>query len=384
MNPKDILRADTAAALKLRRWRKKLGILLRPNALGMAWRRSAAAKIHRRTRTPGSLARCDGVILMYHRVASPASDPQLLCVTPPRFAEHLAVIQERFRVIPLRELVRRSYAGESLRGIAAITFDDGYADNLHHARPVLERFGVPATVFVASGYVGGSAEFWWDELERLLLQPGTLVPALHLQVAGHHYTWDLNADARYETAAFERHRSWNVQQRITPTRRHALYRCLHTLLFMLTSAQREDVLDQLRTWANRERHGRPTHLPLTEDETVALAKDGLVEIGAHTVTHPVLSMLPIAEQKAEIAVSKARLQHIIGQPVASFAYPYGTLSDYKAETVKAVEQLGFECACSTFPNVVTSGRERFQLPRFTVRDWNGDELRRHLQAWTHR
>jgi peptidoglycan/xylan/chitin deacetylase (PgdA/CDA1 family) len=381
---RDILRNDSLAGLKLRRWRKKLSILLRPNALGMTCRRFASTGRRRLGRNSAAPGPRHGIILMYHRVADPPSDPQLLCVSPQHFAEQLEVVQQSFRVIPLRELVRRSYTGESLAGTAAITFDDGYADNLHHARPVLQRAGAPATVFVASSYMGDSVEFWWDELERVLLQVGTVPQILEMRIANRRYRWSLGEDARYDAAAFERNRNWNVEQGTLPTRRHELYRCLHMLLSLLPSAQREHALAQLREWAQLGREGRATHRALNEDEIRALVKDDLVEIGAHTATHPVLSMLPLAEQKAEMRLGKERLERVIGRPVTTFAYPYGALSDYKAETVKAAQELGFDCACSTFANVITGGRDRYQLPRFAVRDWDGDELHQHLQAWTRR
>src|SRR5690348_5921529 len=134
----DILRADTTTRLKLRRWRKKGVVLLQRNAIGMAWRRLSSMST--RDRAVMRQASPHAIILMYHRIADPLSDPQLLCVSPAHFAEHLAVIQERFEIVPLRELAARAQSGKSVRGTAAITFDDGYADNLHHAKPLLQRF----------------------------------------------------------------------------------------------------------------------------------------------------------------------------------------------------------------------------------------------------
>src|SRR4051812_17171357 len=101
--PAHILRADTAAGIKLRYWSRKLGVLLRANAISISFERLRARGVlpKRHSRPPEAL------ILMYHRIADLQSDPQSLCVTPRHFAEHLAVIQERFKIIPLRELVQR-------------------------------------------------------------------------------------------------------------------------------------------------------------------------------------------------------------------------------------------------------------------------------------
>src|SRR5690349_102650 len=123
----DILQADPTSRLKLRRWTKKGAILLQPNALAVRLGR-VARFAHR---APESSAQ--GLILMYHRITDATSDPQLLCVTPVHFAQHLAVLSEHYRVLPLREFTARAQSGASMRGTAAITFDDGYADNLHEA-----------------------------------------------------------------------------------------------------------------------------------------------------------------------------------------------------------------------------------------------------------
>src|SRR3954470_15948888 len=111
-----------------------------------------------------SRRRPPALILLYHRVATPTRDPQLLSVSPERFAEHLEVVRRCAEPVALAGILAQ---GEGPR--AAITFDDGYADNLHEAAPLLAAAGVPATVFVVSGQVGTTDEFWWDELERVLL-----------------------------------------------------------------------------------------------------------------------------------------------------------------------------------------------------------------------
>ena len=369
--------------LKLRRWSKKLGVLLRPNALNMLGRRLASTT-NRRWTYSESAVKSSCVILAYHRVTTLATDPQMLAVTPANFAAQLAALGDRFNVISLSELARRLIAGEPLSGAVALTFDDGYADNFLEAKPLLERYGVPATVFIASNHIGLSTEFWWDELDRLLLQPGTLPRTLRLNIGSHDYSWDLGEDAHYTAAHFEHDLSWNVTQPDSITRRHQLYRALHGLLGFLSFVHREQVLGALRTWAGKESPGRPTHHPLTEVEAIALATGGLVEIGAHTATHPVLSMLTLKEQETEIRRSKQRLEEMLGRPVTSFAYPYGALSDYKGETVRLVKAMDFDCACSTFTDVVRPGCDRFQLPRFMVRDWDGEEFTRRLRMWMQR
>jgi peptidoglycan/xylan/chitin deacetylase (PgdA/CDA1 family) len=135
------------------------------------------------------------LILMYHRVAEVDLDPWGLCVTPQYFAEHLSVLQKYAHPISLQQLTQAHRKGKIPHRAVAITFDDGYADNLYNAKPLLERYNIPATVFVATGQIGSQREFWWDELERVLVQPGTLPEKLCLEINGSTHQWELGTAA---------------------------------------------------------------------------------------------------------------------------------------------------------------------------------------------
>ena len=166
-----------------------------------------------------------------------------------------------------------------------------------------------------------------------------------------------------------------------PSPRQHLYRSLCEELIPLTHEKRKKKLDDLLEWAGQRPMVRPTHRVMSPDELRSLAGDGLVEVGAHTVGHCVLSMLSVDEQRTEIRESKAHLENILNQEVRSFSYPYGTRAAYKKETVNLVKEAGFLCACSNFHGVVLRDADRFQLPRALVRDWNGDEFQRRLSRW---
>lgn len=321
------------------------------------------------------------LILLYHRVAELPADPQLLSVTPRHFTEHLEVLRRYGRPMQLRQLIRALQGGTLPRRAVVITFDDGYADNLYGARPLLERYDTPATVFVTTGYVGQRREFWWDELERLLLEPGTLPATLRLHVNGSLCQWELGEAAHYDEETAQRHRRWNAFEQQNPSQRQYVYRTLCQLLRPLPHTERQGALDELRLQTQAASTGRLTHLPLTVEEVCRLADGGLVEVGGHTVTHPVLSALPGPAQRCEIERSKDRLKELLGRPVTSFAYPYGARADYTVETVTAVQHAGFACACSNFPGTVRRQTDRFQLPRVVVRDWDGEVFARRLRQW---
>lgn len=274
---------------------------------------------------PGAL------ILLYHRVAESVHDTHSLCVTPRHFAEHMDVLRRCARPLPLAELSEALHEGRPLPSRSVVvTFDDGYADNLFNAKPLLERYEIPATVFMTTGYLENSCEFWWDELEQLSL-PDNLYHSLH--------------------------------QRLRP----------------LPEKERRKALDEL--WRGRKTQPalRETHRPLSCDELRQLAEGGLIEIGSHGVMHPVLSGFPPAIQLEEIRQSKNRLEEILGYPVESFAYPYGTRSDYTGDTVKMIQESGYRSACSNYSGLVRQGVDPYELPRIPVRDWDGKTFSRFLK-----
>jgi peptidoglycan/xylan/chitin deacetylase (PgdA/CDA1 family) len=106
-----------------------------------------------------------GLILLYHRVAEMGSDPWALCVSPCHFAEHLEVLQKLGCTVRLQQLNQTLQSGKRPERQVAITFDDGYADNLHLGKPLLESYEIPATIFLATGYMVQEREFWWGRIK---------------------------------------------------------------------------------------------------------------------------------------------------------------------------------------------------------------------------
>lgn len=318
------------------------------------------------------------VVLLYHRVGEFDQDPLQLAVSRKHFEEHLQVVSNTGQPTSLSELTNAMRSHHVPHNGIVVTFDDGAADNLHNAKPLLERYDIPATVFVATEYSKGLREFWWDELERLFLTPRELPEKLSLKLNGKAHEWKIAPTGSFPADGFN---DWDVVCATTPTSRHAVYRDLTALLREVSTEERFDQIAKLQNWAGCESLPRETHRALTPDEILELAKDGSVEIGAHTVNHPPLSMIPVSDQIREIEESKLELEKILDRPVTSFAYPYGTKDDYTRDSVNAVKAAGFVCACSNYTGVVQPQTNLFELPRFVVRDWEGEEFERRLRGW---
>jgi peptidoglycan/xylan/chitin deacetylase (PgdA/CDA1 family) len=313
-------------------------------------------------RVKGVLARARNVldtpilVIMYHRVTILPSDPQLLAVAPSTFRDQLLRLRREHPIVRFEEdwsAIREPSV--------AITFDDGYRDNAVEALPILEELGIPATFFVATATIGTDREFWWDDLERLVLGDGRRRAAFVASVDG-------------------RERAWRTG---TSDERRALYQDLHRLFLGSGAESREALFGQLRAWAELGAAGRPSHRAMTVEEVQQLGRSSSATVGAHTVTHSVLSAIAPAAQREELQRSRAQLEAWTGRPVETFSYPFGQRTDYTPETVDLCRQAGFRKAAVNFPGQAHRWTDPLQIPRHVVRNWSADEFARRMREfWT--
>lgn len=289
-------------------------------------------------------------MLLYHRIAT-GFDPLLLGVSPAHFAEHLEVVRRLGTPARLDAMLEQGGRQDSgRRPLVTVTFDDGYKDNLRAAAPLLEAQEVSAMVFVTTGPIGGGSELWWDAASRLVVR---------------------DEDVRA-------HPGWTIEASQDPTSSHAELRRLLRDLRGISDGERAGILEGLRAATDR---GRPLQHPLlTADEVAELDRSPFVEVGAHTVTHPVLASLAPGAQLDEMRSSKSWLESVVGRPVTAFAYPYGTPLDYSRASVRAAREAGFVLACANVARPVGRRSPRLEVPRLVVRDWDGDELERRLRS----
>jgi peptidoglycan/xylan/chitin deacetylase (PgdA/CDA1 family) len=278
-------------------------------------------------------------VLAYHRVLM-ARDPMRPGVpTLAEFEARMRWISANFDVLPLPEAVRGLREDRLPRRALCITFDDGYADNHELALPVLRRLGLPATFFIATGYLDGGCMFNDVVIEALRSAPG---PMLELEDLG-----------------FGRH-----PVSLDEERRQAIDRILGRLKY-LEPAQRGAVAQQI---AERAGAGVPSGLMMSSQQVRELHAAGM-QIGAHTVTHPILAQIPLDRAREEIAAGRAGLEKIIGAPVRLFAYPNGKpMRDYRREHAALTRELGFDAAVSTARGAASAGDDLYQIPRFTPWD----------------
>jgi peptidoglycan/xylan/chitin deacetylase (PgdA/CDA1 family) len=311
------------------------------------------------------------LVLLYHRVTELARDPWSLAVPPSLFAQQLDVLRKHADCVQLDAAVKHPGARMFQRPRIAVTFDDGYADNFHEAATILNSLGIPATVFVVSGAVGNDREFWWDELERIVFDSNG-ARIRQVDVFSRLISWRVP-----ETSGQDKD-TWQAWQDDTPSDAHRAYRELYLTLSSLPPDERNATMDDLVSQTQLARGARPTHRTLSFDEVRNMAGMPMIEIGVHTVSHPILSRLPPDQQTWEIAQAKSDLESITGSTMRHFSYPYGKSEHYDRQTIDLVRDAGFESACTNEPGITTSSVDRFRIPRVVAPALPGPQFERWL------
>lgn len=295
-------------------------------------------------RSAGALFSPSGVrarltILLYHRVSAGVDSLGFRGTSAQTFDWQMRLLKRCFTVLNLNEAVARLENGSLPARAACVTFDDGYADNAEVALPILLRHGVPATFFVAAGFLNGGRMFNDTIIESVhYCQHSELdLSSIHLGV----HSLATREDRRNAVAIILK----NIKH-LEPTLRD----------------------QQAAAVAELARVTPSDSLMMTDDQVRSLAEAGM-EVGGHTVSHPVLTSIAEDRARDEIRDGRDRLEEIIERPVLLFAYPNGRPGrDYTQRHVCLVKELGFQAAVSTTWGSASAQSDPYQLPRFTPWD----------------
>ncbi len=286
-----------------------------------------------------------GAILMFHHIrpwAGGVFTPNRgLEITPEFLDETIAALHGRgFDIVPLGEIPARLRQPNE-KPFAALTFDDGYRDNLVHAIPVLEKYGAPFTIYIATGFADGTARLWWVELENAIRALDS-VP-----FAGQ----TLPASAADEKMAAFLAIYWNLRAG--------------------SEARLLDEIARIAALARIDGAALTRGLCMNWEEIAKLATHPLCTIGAHTVTHPRLAKLGDAPARQEMAASRDAIEARLGQPVRHFAFPVGDPTSASPREFAVAAELGFDTAVTTRKGMIFDAHagRLTALPRLSV---NGD------------
>lgn len=275
-----------------------------------------------------------GRVILYHRVMKDDCDPlhrRLLgAITQTAFRRQLEYLDRHYRVVTLRELLDHI---DHPYKLAAITFDDGYADNLHNATPILEAMRMPATIFAIAGFIGSNRRAWWNQLARMMIKNGPNTLRFENDEGVREFPFRGRYDRQLTSAS-----KWLGS--LPETRRNALF------------------ADEFRCDEDRF---------LDPDEMKDLERRG-VKIEAHTVNHPRLSSLDASEVAKELTESKSMLEQWLDSPVSYMAYPFGRSGDFGREMREAVRRAGYEAAFVAEDGLIHPGIDRYAIQRIGTRE----------------
>ncbi|QIB64698.1 polysaccharide deacetylase family protein [Kineobactrum salinum] len=284
-------------------------------------------------------------ILIYHQVLAEADPMRPSEPTAEVFDWQMALLARHFTPLSLDDALDGLKNGTLPANAVCVTFDDGYLNNLTVAQPILEKYRIPATVYVATAFSRG-VNMWNDRV-------------IHLFAEAQRDALNLGGE-------------W-VSLGGWPQRRQLAEHWLRQLKYLPV----EQRLEQVRALYTDNTLAEQPPLMMTPEQVRTLSDKGIV-IGAHTVNHPILKVLPAAQQQQEIQQSKTELEDWTGKEVRHFAYPNGVEGkDLDGDTMRHVQEAGFSTAVVTNWGTSDADTSPFALRRFTP--WDRSAARFHLR-----
>ncbi len=294
-------------------------------------------------------SRCRLSIIDYHRITL-ENDPYVDSSTQAELDWQCSILSKHFNVIPLKQAVELLQKGQIPPRSVVMTFDDGYANNHTLALPILKKWDLPATFFIASGFIDGGI-MWNDSVIEAIRR--TEYESIEL----------------FESDGFPTEFAGNYDLS-TQQKRISIANKIRLGVKYIELSERKELVAKLAEIAGVE---LPQDMMLSSAQVKDIVTSGM-DVGGHTCSHPILATLRLSEAKQQIEDDKAKLQQITGAPVEFFAYPNGKPDkDYFAAHATIVKEAGYLGAVSTAHGVSTSASDIYQLPRFSP--WDKTTLR---------
>lgn len=282
-------------------------------------------------------------ILIYHRVLDTPDFMRPGEVDKTAFDWQMKLLAQYFNVLSLSDALSRLQSDTLPARAVCITFDDGYADNYLNALPILQKYNFNATFFIASGFLDGG-RMWNDSIIETIRQVETS-------------EFDLTELGLGKFDISTPEKKANVAQKILLSLKH------------LESKKRQDFTDVIGAKVSK----LPDDMMLSSQQLQQLHKQGM-EIGGHTINHPIMATLTEAKLQEEIEGNKLTLEHLLQTKIRYFAYPNGRPQlDYLPEQIPLIINQGYEAAFSTQWGVMNKNSDIWQLPRFTP--WDNTPLK---------
>jgi peptidoglycan/xylan/chitin deacetylase (PgdA/CDA1 family) len=317
------------------------------------------------------------IVLMYHRVEDVSIDPWRISVSPENFESHLQILKRTGLVRPMNALLENYFSDNPLRPAIVITFDDGYLDNYLRAKPLLEKYNLPATFFITDIHLDQKKEFWWDELAHLILETPKLPKEFKIMIEKDLFFFDLNEEAILTDNLIYLNKNWYALID-PPTLRAKLYKQLWEKLSPIRYSEQQAIMTKLRELIGMGPHEKTENYCMSSRQLNDLASNNLFTIGGHTKSHPLLTSHPYQIQVDEIDSNKRFLESLTNQEITTFAYPSGKNNQ---DTKKALAILGFEFAFNATKDPIQKEDDQFNLCRYQVNDWNKEDFNKKLSNW---
>jgi peptidoglycan/xylan/chitin deacetylase (PgdA/CDA1 family) len=303
------------------------------------------------------------IVLCYHRVGKLTTDHWQNAVSVDNFREHLRVVKRYYHPTSMSELVESSKMGKLPdRRTIVVTFDDGYASDLEYACESLTDNNIPAIFYVNTYSLDRDRNFWWDELQKMLIDAPIPEGSIKLSVLSHEFSLPFQTSGQRENSFFILHRI--LKGLDFPTREHLL-----SDLGKQVNGKEPDALSAERK-------------PFNSRDIEFLVQTSYFEIGGHGHYHRALSLLNHDEQQYEIQENKKILEAITQKPIVHFSYPFGGIEDFDETTIKIVKQCGYESAVTMIKEPFRLQGDLFGIPRISIKNWDAVKFKDKLdQLW---